>query len=243
MKIAVVTPYYKEDPATLRRCIDSVAAQTVRADHFMVADGHPSAEVAALGGALRHVILPRAHADLGNVARAMGGLLAAAEGYEGVAWLDADNWFKPRHLEILLRVHEKTGAPLCHSWRTLHRPDGSRLPVDAAEEIAGRHVDTNCWLVFRPAFDLLRVWFMPRELGPVGDRVFFQAARRSGQKIAASRGKTVSYTTLYARHYERAGEKSPPDAKSGIMPAARAWLGKPANRKTTIAALGFCPEI
>jgi len=37
----VITPYYKEDPALLRRCMDSVRAQTVPAEHFLVADGHP----------------------------------------------------------------------------------------------------------------------------------------------------------------------------------------------------------
>ncbi|MEX2199923.1 MAG: glycosyltransferase [Dongiaceae bacterium] len=242
MKIAVVTPYYKEDAAILRRCIDSVAAQTVRADHVLVADGHPSDEIAA-NESVRHVVLPAPHGDNGNVARGIGSLLAAAEGCDAIAWLDVDNWFKPRHLEGLLQVNETTGAPLCYAWRTLHRPDGTRLPIDAAEEVAGRHVDTSCWLVFRPAFDLLRVWFMPKQLGPVCDRVFFQAAKRSGLKIAGFQRKSVCFTTTYRRHYERAGEKPPPGVKSGVMPAARTWLARPANRKATVALLGFCPKV
>jgi hypothetical protein len=84
---------------------------------------------------------------------------------------------------------------------------------------------------------------MPQSLGPVCDRVFFQAAQRSGYRIAATRQKTVCFTTLYARHYERAGEAVPAGAKSNVMPAMRAWLKVPANRQAVVEFLGFCPEI
>ena len=42
MKIAVVSPYYREADDVLRTCLDSVRAQTY-ADcrHFVVADGVP----------------------------------------------------------------------------------------------------------------------------------------------------------------------------------------------------------
>ena len=37
----VITPYYKEDPALLRRCMKSVREQTTPTEHMLVADGHP----------------------------------------------------------------------------------------------------------------------------------------------------------------------------------------------------------
>ena len=37
----IITPYAREDQALLERCIDSVRRQTVRTDHFLVADGYP----------------------------------------------------------------------------------------------------------------------------------------------------------------------------------------------------------
>ena len=40
MKPAVITPYYRETLETLRRCHDSVQAQTVKTTHILVADGN-----------------------------------------------------------------------------------------------------------------------------------------------------------------------------------------------------------
>src|SRR5437868_3981074 len=63
LKVAVVTPYYKEPIEVLRRCLDSVAAQRAACTHFLVADGHPNPEVAQWG--VEHVVLPKSHADNG----------------------------------------------------------------------------------------------------------------------------------------------------------------------------------
>jgi hypothetical protein len=38
-RFAIVTPYDRESGATLNRCLPSVKAQTVKCDHFLVADG------------------------------------------------------------------------------------------------------------------------------------------------------------------------------------------------------------
>jgi hypothetical protein len=44
MRVAVITPYFKEPLEQLRRCHESVANQTHgETVHFMVADGHPQA--------------------------------------------------------------------------------------------------------------------------------------------------------------------------------------------------------
>src|SRR5262245_25755535 len=124
-RIAVITPYYKEPTEVLYQCHASVLQQEVPCDHFMVADGFPNPEVA--NWKVRHVILPTAHADVGNMPRSVGSLLADSEGYDFIAHLDADNWYQPNHVSSLLKLHEETKAPVCCSWRTYQRPDGSML--------------------------------------------------------------------------------------------------------------------
>jgi glycosyltransferase involved in cell wall biosynthesis len=241
MKIAVVTPYCRERPEYLRRCIDMVKAQSVPCDHIMVADGNPHPAIRR-NERLRHLVLPLAHGDNGNVARTMGGLAAATWGYDAVAWLDADNGFLPDHLESLLALQRETGLPLVASWRSFHRLDGSLLRVLSEEEERLDIVDTSCWLVTRPAFDLLDAWLMPLPLGPICDRVFFQTVKFRRYEFASTRRRSVCFTTTYRYHYELAKEPPPPDAKEGVRVAAHAWLQDPANRAAVTASLGFCPK-
>ena len=79
MKIAVVTPYFREPPEILQRCMESVRAQTHPCTHYMVADGHRNPVVDGSGSGLRPIALPDAHGDYGGVARTIGSLRAAAE--------------------------------------------------------------------------------------------------------------------------------------------------------------------
>ena len=98
----VITPYYKEDPALLRRCMDSVRAQTVPTEHFLVADGHPQDWIDAQP--VRHLKLDRAHGDYGNTPRGVASMLACSEGYPAIMMLDADNWLEPQHVELCLQA-------------------------------------------------------------------------------------------------------------------------------------------
>ena len=91
-KIAVITPYYKEPDAELQRCMDSVRIRATRATiswYQMVSQttqcGVPE---------VVHIELGSSHADNGNTPRYAGGLVALAQGYDGIAYLDADNWFE-----------------------------------------------------------------------------------------------------------------------------------------------------
>jgi len=242
MKIAVVTPYCREEPRVVARCIKTVKAQTVPCEHYLVADGRPLRGMDA-DPTLRHLVLPFAHGDGGSVARAVGGLAAAAAGCDAVAYLDADNGYLPHHLESLRKLVAASGRPLAASWRMFHRSDGSRLNVVSTEEERADHVDTSCWLITRDAFDLLDAWFMPVPLGSVCDRVFYEIVRFRGHAVALSRQRTVSYTTRYRHHYERAMEEPPADARDGVLGAARDWLRQAGNRTATVAALGFCPTL
>ncbi|MBK7792506.1 MAG: SEC-C domain-containing protein [Betaproteobacteria bacterium] len=192
LRVAVVTPYYREDLAVLQRCHASVAAQTIPARHVMVADGSPRDAIDAWD--VLHLRLDRGHADFGDTPRSRGGLAAANAGFDAVAYVDADNALRPRHLESLLATQLATGAAVCRSGRTLELPDGRPVPLRLPDDAQG-HVDTNCLLVGRAAFGMLDFWERyPRPLSVIGDRVFVRALRARGFEPACSGALTVRYT-------------------------------------------------
>src|SRR5260221_12772714 len=101
-RFAIVTPYYQEPRATLERCIASVRAQTVGCDHFLIADGFPQTWIDEAQA--RHISLDQAHKDYGHVARGIGALLAVSEAYDGIGFLDADNWLDENHVAACVRA-------------------------------------------------------------------------------------------------------------------------------------------
>jgi UDP-glucuronate decarboxylase len=174
MRVAVVTPYFRERDDVLRQCLDSVAAQTYPVAHILVADGFPSDW--ASRAVSHHIVLPgTGHADNGNLGRAIGSAIAVTEGFDAIALLDADNWYRPDHISSLLSLHQQTGAALCTASRSLHRMDGSLLAAHDRESDGARFADTSCLLYLREAFALLTLWGqMPRQFGPICDRIIMQ---------------------------------------------------------------------
>lgn len=239
-QIFVVTPYFEEDVVALRRCHDSVLGQRVdaRIRHIMVADGHARDELDAWD--IEHVRLPRPHGDYGNTPRAVGAVLAAAEGADFVAWLDADNWFQPEHLATMLDAHRQANASVVCCWRDFHTPDGERLPIVEFNERDMKHVDTNCLLIHRTAFGLNDIWTnMPRQLTRIGDRVFFVGVQSRNLSVCFTRRRTVAYATLYASHYVAARRQPPANAKSDNFSEERAYLESDAGARDTVRRLGF----
>lgn len=209
MRVAVVTPYHTESEALLRQCHDSVMAQTHPATHFMVADGHPRSTVASWP--VEHIVLPRAHADNGNTPRAIGSLSAISQGFDAIAYLDADNWYRPDHVALMVGLCVG-GAAIGTANRTLHRLDGSLMYCDLSSD-GRRHVDTSCVFLARRAFRLAPVWsLMPKNLSPQCDRIFWQTCLSSALPRAHSLETTVCFRTRYAAHYEYCGEPPPPGA-------------------------------
>lgn len=240
-RIAVVTPYWKEPLEWLRQCHESVLAQEVPADHFMVADGFARPEIASWN--VRHVALPETHGDGGSVARGIGSVLADAAGYDFIAYLDADNWYQPQHLATLLELQRSTGAPICTSLRSFHRPDGERLDITERAEDMLQHVDTSCFLLHRAAFDALTIWSrMPKPLGPMCDRIFLAGLRQQRFGIASTRARTVAFRTVYELHYRQAGLEPPPDFKAGdMLKPGFEWLQTKEGVEESIRRLGFWP--
>lgn len=240
-RIAVITPYHRETVAMLRQCHDSIRAQQVAADHIMIADGHPLAEVGQWP--VLHMVLPRAHGDNGNTPRGLASLLARRNGYEFIAYCDADNWFHPGHLASLLALNAQSGRAVCTALRSFHALSGAPLPVCDADEDALRHVDTSCFLIHRTAFALLDIWLtMPPVLSPICDRVFLAHLLHRGQQPISSQQRSVAFRCRYAAHYRAAGVEPPPDAKpDGFADAVWTWLRSPQGIAASVESMGFWP--
>ncbi|MFK0380268.1 glycosyltransferase [Pandoraea sp. NPDC090278] len=239
-KIAVITPYFKEPIEVLRQCHESVRSQQVEADivHFMVADGVPISELD--GWKVEHIRLTRSYRNNGNTPRAIGTLLADAQGFDFVALLDADNWFYPDHLKSLMQLHLNTQSQICCSWRTFHREDGSMLNITEQDENDFRHVDTSCYLIAKSAFSINQVWAqMPGAVSSICDRVFLQAIAHHRFSVSFSRSRTVAFRTTYADHYV---DEPPPEAglyKKSLISSAQNYLLSAEGVRICVNRLGF----
>jgi glycosyltransferase involved in cell wall biosynthesis len=241
LKIAVITPYFKEPTEILLRCHQSVLSQTISADHFMIADGFPDGELDRMS--LQHVKLPRSHADNGNTPRGVGGMLAKNEGYDFVTYLDADNWYHASHLESMLTVHFETKSEVVTSFREFYDHNNELLDISEHAEDCLLHVDTSCIFLSKSAFSLLPIWMqMPRELGPACDRVFLAAMKHHRFRFASTQKRTVAFSTQYAYHYQLAG-RTPPDGSkpADCLLAVFDYLKSVAGVDACSRSLGFWP--
>lgn len=232
-RYAIVTPYYKEPRALLARCVESVRRQTAACDHIVVADGFPQAWLDEQG--VRHLRLDAPHGDYGNVARGLGGMLAAGDGYEGIGFLDADNWIDADHAASCGEAGGRA-ADIVVARRRLMRPDGSTMEIPEEEN----HIDTNCYWFQPGAYPLIAYWdSMPRELASLADRVFYKLVHERGLRFAAVSHQTVNYTCLYAVCYEMLGEVPPPEAKPPVdpMPVYRWLAGLDPKRQAEVSRL------
>jgi hypothetical protein len=225
-RYCVVTPYFKEEPALLTRCMDSVLRQTVAVDHILVADGFPQEWISTKS--VRHVILDRAHSDYGNVARGVGALLAVAEKYSGIAFLDADNWYDDDHIACCLAAAQASpNSVFAAAQRKFVRPDGSvMVSVRPAEVPYAQHIDTNCYFFLPNSYQFLHRWCtMPQELSESGDHLFYLLLQTSGLAPAVVPKPTVNYLCMFEQVYRDKGEVPPVGAKPSLDWSNRqAWL-------------------
>jgi cellulose synthase/poly-beta-1,6-N-acetylglucosamine synthase-like glycosyltransferase len=214
----IVTPYFKEDKETLERCIESVKKQTVRTDHFLVADGFAQEWIGRMKGGVRHLALDKAYADYGNTPRGIGAQLAIAGQYDGIGFLDADNWIDEHHVEVCLDSARKASGSVddCDyviARRRFVRPDGSTLPIPEERN----HVDTSCFFLLPGAYFIAPYWnLMPREVAPLCDRIFFDHIRSLALRVAENAVETVNYLSTWESHYRRLNERPPANAKPNI---------------------------
>jgi SEC-C motif-containing protein len=238
-RYAIITPYFQEKRHLIERCIASVECQSLRTDHFLIADGFPQDWIDSSG--VRHFKLDRSHGDFGNTPRGVGALIAIAEEYSGLGLLDADNWLEPDHVQACLAA--ASAAPRQCDYviarRTFRRPDESIMPIDEEPE----HVDTNCFFFLRGAFSVIPHWaMMPKQVSSGGDRFFNAMLRERGFIAARAPKATVNYLTMWEAHYRAIGETPPPEAKPATDTKASVdWLRALPRRDNEISGrlMGF----
>jgi len=235
MKIAVITPYYKESIEFLRQCHQSVLDQNVSADHFFVADGFPNAELMKWN--IKHISLPQSHGDFGDTPRGIASILADVEGYDFIAYLDADNWFLPNHLSSLLKLYEETKADVCTSIRKFYTLNGLEMNIHELDEHSLKHVDTSCYFLHRNVFDALDIWLkMPYSFHEIGDRVFYHGLKSKNYRFASTKQKTLAYRSNNKAHYLAAKIEPPIDCKEAVHKVLTS-----AEVKEILSKLGFVP--
>lgn len=210
MKICVVTPYFETEPAWVRQGHASVRGQTVPAHHILVCDGSAPVQNDAFHGT--HILLTRNYRDYGNTPRLIGCYNAITQGADAIAFLDADNWYQPDHLENLLRSAQDNRLDACSSGRALYRPDGSYMIK--CPDVNGRpYIDTSCLLVMKSAFHHLIAWVLTgQDTAAITDQHVWTHMRTAGARLGFLDKATVCYRTRHASHYRLIGEAPPPDA-------------------------------
>ena len=211
MKIAVVTPYYNESLDTIERCHRSVRAQTVTCQHWLIADGYSRPEIKSWSATT--VDLPHEHGDNGNTPRGIGAIMALNSGYDAIAFLDADNWYREDHIATVVDLIRKSGAAVIFSDRQIVLATGAECALEDDDVVARTAVDTSCYTLTSRAASLIPVWAMtPKLLSPLCDRVMFAAVSRSQLPTAWTLEKTVFYESRWPSHYKALGLPPPPDA-------------------------------
>ena len=161
--------------------------------------------------------------------------MCSSDLYDGIAFLDADNWLDKEHVASCTAVgHTEPRPDLVIAKRRYMRLDGSVFPL--IEEDG--HVDTSCWWFQPGSYHLLHHWVtIPREMTSVGDRVFYwlvQASQLSCREVSRT---TVNYTCLWENIYRFFGETPPPGAKPDIdlMPVLEWICALPDDKRGWVA--------
>lgn len=212
MKVAVVTPYYKETDLQLTRCMDSVGKQTYKnVTHILVSDGFPKQWKSKLSQ-FEHITLPMSHDDAGATPRAIGALSAFSRGYDAVSFLDADNWYEPNHIEKMVQTMTITNARALVATRTIYSTDLKKLYDDHIESDGKNMADTNCMFLHRRIMHFLSAWITEPQQKMISDKVFWEICKNNGVEFIRCTEPTVAYVSKWAWHYQYAGVNIPDHA-------------------------------
>ena len=243
MKVAIITPYYREPPDQIEQCLGSVRGQTSTAaiKHYLISDGFPQ-DIPA-DPSIVHVRLPTPHGDYGNTPRGIGSMLAVSEGADVLMFLDADNYLDADHVEMCLAA-ASGGQDIVVARRRIVTPDGRVLIEDPdGSDFTNNYPDTNCVILMPGAVHLAHYWaIQPKQLTVYGDYVFWNSLRAqplSGKVLGRA---TINYRTVWRVHYEQAGETPPPEARpeTDVEPLIKWWKGlSPREREVVNRRVGF----
>jgi len=203
IKVAVVTPYSSESVTQLLRCYTSVRSQIYPSTHIFVADGSPSNIINDLD--CHHVILPCSHHDIGSTPRLIGAIHAIGLGFDVIAFLDADNWYRNDHISSLVSCHINTKADFVSTSRFIVNPYSQVVGVCPITN-PYTFIDTSCMCFFRNSFPLLHHWVtMPPYGHLIGDRIILYYLLNSGLNLHHTGLTTVYYTCNKPGIYNQLG--------------------------------------
>jgi glycosyltransferase involved in cell wall biosynthesis len=241
MKIAIITPYFKESLDVLEQNYKSVIDQDLNTDHYFIADGYPLDAISKWK--VKHIILDKSHDDNGNTPRGVGSKKVRELNYDFLAYLDADNWFHKNHLKSLINLYNDAKVNICCSKRTFHHMNGKELYISEMPEDEFEHVDTSCFLIHNSAFELTKIWEkMPKILSPICDRIFYKSIFiHKKYSIAFSNLRTVAFRSQYLSHYKSANEQPPKNLKGLVGRESYEWLKTEIGKKISKETLGFWP--
>jgi len=211
MRIAVITPYYKETTSVLNRCHESVLSQTHDTIHIMVSDGSPHPMIDKWKNT-EHLLLGNCHNDAGATPRAIGALSAFSRGYDAVAFLDADNTYSSDHIKIMHSIMQQNPCDVVAATRNICTTDGKFLYIDRIESTGTEFCDTNCMFISKSCINLLSCWVTNPSIQLWSDRQFWNSLLQSNASIKQSLTPTVNYHSRWAWHYQHAGVAPPADS-------------------------------
>ena len=229
MRVAVVTPYYRTPNQWLQRCHASVRAQ----DYPCTLSLWPTV---VRYRCYEHIVLPRNYGDTGDTPRSIGSLKAIEQGFDAIAYLDADNWYRTDHISSLIKLHQKTGAVVCTSKRYICHIDGRAMAICFLSD-GEQFCDTSCLKLTRSAFNMVSVWSNIADgEHAIGDQIMWYNILKSGHSRAHTNLPTVYYRATHNMHYLEIGWPIPPGLHNpGETPKAHAsWVarGNPAFKYT-----------
>lgn len=206
MKVAVITSFCKESPSVIQRAHESVLLQTYPCDHIIISDGGmPPPMMDA-----QTIYLSHNHNNYGDTPKWIGVISALSQGYDAIAFLDADDWLSKNHIENAVRLCREKNAKICVMNRSLNRLDGSELPINYDPDVMQSHC---VFMLADVARELLLCACKPDALCEVGDRIMWGAIKTKNIPCAFSEEKTYHYTSTWKCHYDAVGEKLPENAK------------------------------
>jgi len=205
MKVAIVIPVGPNaDKDQLDKCLASVKAQSAAADPVIVCDGHD--DLAFYPENAHLLRLPGAAGDFGDTPRAIGSIYAFGQGYDAVAWLDADNWLREDHVERCIAAYYEHRKPVICSGRYVVDYHERHDPQPCVEQVPmSGFYDTNTFFIQSAARGIVSVWFsMDPAQHIIGDRVLSATATRHGI-LHCHYEPTVYYRSRLTFHYEQYG--------------------------------------
>lgn len=208
-RIAVITPTYKTPTPWLEQCIRSVHAQTIGSImHVLINDGDPDFCLPNCFTG-KFIQADRHYGDFGDTPRWIGVQWAIKWGADAIAFLDADNWFEPYHLQTCVRACWEQRAGVVTSQRMLVALNGA--PIAKCRQCGTRDFADTSSLFFRAsAFEALAAWGEMEDWQHViGDRILWQSVHDMGFRIGHTDTVTFNYRCTNRMFYDSYGLPAP----------------------------------